>query len=392
MNVRYNTDDATGAVNFSEAGGQNMKEFAKKETVFLVAALLAFVSLFLVPPDAKYADYIDFRTLALLFTLMTVMEGQKQLGVFDRIARVILKKTDSLKKLAFTMVFLCFFSSMLITNDVALITFVPFTLLLLSVAGCSDRAIPIIVFETVAANLGSMLTPVGNPQNLYLYTASGLNITEFFIITAPVTALSAFLLGLGCLCIKNVPMQVTVQDDRKELKKANKGSKAELFFFCFVFLLALLTVLRLVPFYIPFLTALFGTLLLKPAVLRKIDYFLLLTFICFFIFIGNMGRVENVSEWLQNMMQGRELLISFFASQVISNVPAAILLSGFTDQFKALILGTNIGGLGTLIASLASLISYKAFVQENPQKKGKYFLYFTFVNVIFAVVLLLFAL
>lgn len=359
-------------------------EFVKRETVLFVAALLAVLSMFIVPPDAGYTDYIDMRTLAILFSLMTVMEGLKQLGIFDKIARVILKSADGLKKLAFIMVFLCFFSSMLITNDVALITFVPLTLLLLSLAGLTDRAVPVVVLETVAANLGSMLTPVGNPQNLYLYTASGMALPDFLRITAPITALSAVLLGVGCLTIPAIPVRFSegLQGERKSI------GRKQLVFFGVLFLLSLLAVQRLLPVWIPCLIAVAGTFLVQRDVLKRVDYGLLLTFVCFFVFIGNMGRVESVSGWLCRMMVGREMFLSFLTSQVISNVPAALLLSGFTENYAALIRGTNIGGLGTLIASLASLISYKAFVKENPQKKGKYILYFTLVNLLFALILL----
>lgn len=361
-------------------------EFVKRETVLFAAALLAVLSMFIVPPDAGYTDYIDMRALAILFSLMTVMEGLKQLGVFDKIARVILKKADGLRKLAFIMVFLCFFSSMLITNDVALITFVPLTLLLLSLAGLTDRAVPVVVLETVAANLGSMLTPVGNPQNLYLYTVSGMALSDFLRITAPITALSALLLAAGCMMIPVLPVRFSEEFQ----VEGEKMGRIQLAFFGVLFLLSLLAVQRLLPVWIPCLIAAAGTFLVRRDVLKRVDYGLLLTFVCFFVFTGNMGRVESVSGWLSRMMEGREMFLSFLTSQIISNVPAALLLSGFTENYAALIRGTNIGGLGTLIASLASLISYKAFAKENPQKKGKYILHFTLVNLLFAVILLAF--
>lgn len=368
--------------------GKKITGFLKKEVVLCIAALLAILSMFLVPPDSGYKNYIDYRVLAVLFSLMTVMAGLRQIGVFDKIAHVMLKKADDFRKLSFIMVFLCFFSAMFITNDVALLTFVPFTLLLLSMAGLKEQAIPLVVYETVAANLGSMLTPVGNPQNLYLYTASGMEILDFLKITAPIVGISALLLVICCMGSKRLPVSISTNDVSAE--RLNGRNKAELTFFCIVFGLSLLTVLKVIPVQIPFLAALLGTLIVHRKVLLKVDYCLLLTFVCFFIFTGNMGRIEALSAWLRQIMAGRELLISFFASQIISNVPAAALLSGFTGNYPALIEGTNIGGLGTLIASLASLISYKAFVQEYPEKKGKYFWYFTLVNVIFALILLVF--
>lgn len=382
--------------------------FVKKETVLCIAALLAAGSMVFVPPDAGYGNYIDYRVLQILFSLMVVMSGLRQLGVFDKIAYVMLKKADNCRKLSFIMVFLCFFSSMLITNDVALLTFVPFTLLLLSVAGLLERAVPLIVYETVAANLGSMLTPVGNPQNLYLYTASGMEIADFLKITAPIAGVSAVLLIICCLGMGKQRVNIRAESaagraedmaagsvKRETDKQAGKtagGKRTGAMFFGMVFLLSVSAVLKLLPVEVPFGIALAGTLLLHRKVLLKVDYGLLLTFVSFFVFIGNIGRIEVVRDALSKMIEGRELLISFFTSQIISNVPAAVLLAGFTQDFAALLKGTNIGGLGTLIASLASLISYKAFVQECPEKKGKYFIYFTLVNVVFAVILLIFAL
>lgn len=397
--------------------GRFFVAFFKKETVLCVAVVLAVISMFLVPPDAGYKEYIDYNVLGLLFSLMVVTSGLGELGVFDKIARVILTKAHNMRSLCLLMVALCFFSSMLITNDVALLTFVPFTILLLSMAGLSEHTVAIVVYETVAANLGSMLTPVGNPQNLYLYTASQMGLLEFLKITAPITILSAILL-LGC-CIFTPKIPVFIQDEQatklKSMKTASgervkhntekgetdkaepvKGEKKEknrnasYALFYTVFALALLAVLKWIPVYVPFLMALCGTYIIRKQVLKKVDYCLLITFVSFFVFIGNMGRIPAVREWLQQMLNGRELLVAFFSSQVISNVPAAMLLSGFTTDFAALIKGTNIGGLGTLIASLASLISYKYVAQALPEKKGKYFLYFTLINVLFAITLLLF--
>lgn len=374
---------------------KKITDFVKKEVVLCIAAVLAVVSMFFVPPDGEYPGYIDFRVLAILFTLMTVMAGLTQIGFFDKIAHVMLKKADDYRKLSFIMVFLCFFSSMFITNDVALITFVPFTLLMLSLAGLKEQAVSLVVYETIAANLGSMLTPVGNPQNLYLYTASGMGIGEFLRITAPIAGVSAILLAVCCMRSEKKPVHIEGQCTGSAGtgdKSRSVNNKIELCFYGIVFLLALLTVLRILPVWIPLLAAIIGTLIVRWRVLLKVDYCLLITFVSFFVFIGNMGRIEMVRQFLEEIMAGRELLIAFFSSQVISNVPAAVLLSGFTEEYAALIRGTNIGGLGTLIASLASLISYKAFTQENPEKKGKYFAYFTLMNVIFAVILLVFTL
>lgn len=369
--------------------GKKLIQIFQKETVLCIAAILAFISMFLVTPDAAYLEYIDFNVLATLFSLMVVMGGLRTAGVFDKIAQFMLVKVDNLRKLTFVMVFLCFFSAMLITNDVALITFVPFTLLMLSMAGLTGQAIVIVVLETLAANLGSMLTPVGNPQNLYLYTVSGMNIMDFFTVTLPITLISGLLLLVCCFILKKEPVTILKEEKQENTNQSvSAKSKICIIFFCVLFLLALLSVLRILPVWIPCLIALLGTLILQPQVLLKVDYCLLLTFVCFFIFIGNVGRVEAVRVWLESLLLGRELIVSFLASQVISNMPAAVLLADFTTEYGELIRGVNIGGLGTLIASLASVISYKFFSQELPQKKGKYFAYFTLFNIAFAVVLL----
>lgn len=365
---------------------QKMVAFIKKETVLCVALLLAVISMFFVTPDREYLLYIDYSVLMILFSLMVVMAGYQQTGVFSDIAHALLKRAKNLQVLACLMVFLCFFSSMLITNDVTLLTFVPFTLLLLSISGHNEKAVTIVVFETIAANLGSMFTPVGNPQNLYLFTASRMSIGAFFTITAPITGLSAILLWISCMSIKRLP--VTLQAEEKETKKR---SSLELIFYTIVFLLSLLAVLKMIPVQISFLAALLGTLFVSRKVLLKVDYCLLFTFVAFFVFIGNVGRIPVIRDWITQALEGREMILSFLASQVISNVPAAVLLSGFTKEYAALILGTDIGGLGTLIASLASLISFKCFVKELPQKKGKFLLNFTLVNILYAIILLVFA-
>lgn len=390
-----------------KTGKNKVLEFLKGETVLAVSALLALLSAFLVTPDKEYLNYVDYRVLGLLFSLMVVMSGFRELGFFEKTAHAILRKVRDYRSLCLMAVALCFFSSMLITNDVALITFVPLTLLLLNMTGLREQMIPVVVLQTVAANLGSMLTPVGNPQNLYLYAVSGMSLAEFLSVMAPLTTVSFVLLTVGCLVQKNRKLDLGNMEgagseklDRMSDREAENASEecksylgetrrsVQFVFFAMLFSISLLAVLRLIPYYIPLTIAVVGTFAVKREVLRKVDYCLLITFTCFFIFIGNMGRISVIREWLEEIIGGRELAVGFLASQVISNVPACILLSGFTENWKELLLGVNIGGLGTLIASLASLISYKFFVKEQPESKGKYFFTFTWVNVVFATVLI----
>lgn len=380
-----------------------VKELFQKETVCCIAFLLAVISMCFVVPSKNYISYIDFRVLALLFCLMAVVRGFSSIGVFTRLGTMLLTHVHSLRMLSALFIFLCFFFSMLITNDVALITFVPFTILVLSMAGQKKFLIPVIVLETIAANLGSMLTPLGNPQNLYLYTISGLSIGAFVRIMLPYSFVSAILLLIFILFLPkdtvstataantaNSTNTVTASNTSNvicEAVKARKNSRILFTAYLILFLLCLLTVLHILPYQIMFLLVLTGFLLLDYRVLKDVDYFLLLTFLCFFIFIGNMKQISLVHELISKLLVHHEVLMGIGASQIISNVPAAILLSGFTDDYSALLIGVNLGGLGTLIASLASLISFKFYTNSNGSDTRRFLGIFTLYNVIFLGVL-----
>ena len=359
--------------------------FFKKETILCISGILAFGSAFLIPPDAKYIEYCDIRVLVLLFCLMAVMGGFQQLGVFDRMANLLLARARRMRQLATTLVMLCFFSAMFVTNDVALITFVPFTIMLLERANLKEKMIPFIVMQTIAANLGSMLTPVGNPQNLFLYTISGMEMGGFFAVTVPYVGVSYFLLYVYCYFQGKQPLVTEKQEPKKNWSAKDKGFLAAL---GVLFLFCLLAVFHVASHWIVLLFILLWFFFFQKGILKGLDYNLLLTFVFFFVLIGNLGRIPVIRETLQDLLIGREVFVSFLASQCISNVPAAVLLSEFTDRYDLLIAGVNIGGLGTLIASMASLISYKYFAQVPKAKKGKYLLYFTKMNVFFAAVLL----
>lgn len=372
--------------------------YVKKEMVLCIAVLLAIASMFLVHPDGQYAGYLDYRVLALLFSLMTIMEGFKQTGLFSQVAQTLLTRVRTFWQLYLVLVMLCFFCSMWITNDVSLLTFVPFTILVLELAGLEREMIPVIVMQTVAANLGSMMTPIGNPQNLYLYSISGMGMGEFLKIMGPLTLVSFLMIVGACVFHKNFDLnpELLSKSMGAETKDEKRNQKnlllAVLFFF------SLLSVFRILEWPLLLLLTLAGCMILTGVfhssfLPRKVDYSLLVTFVAFFVFIGNMKRVDLVRDLLNQMLSGRELLVSFGCSQVISNVPAAILLSGFTNQYAALLRGVNIGGLGTLIASLASLISYKFFAEYEERfpeagTKAAYLRSFTVWNVGMAVVLL----
>ena len=361
--------------------------FAKKETVLIVAMLLAVISAFFVTPDKAYASYIDFRTLGLLFSLMTVTEGCKGLGIFERSAKFIISKVNTAFQLSIVLVGLCFFSSMFITNDVSLLTFVPLTLTALSTLGEAGNKllIPIVVLQTIAANLGSMLTPIGNPQNLYLFGVSDMKLEDFLVLMLPFTIVAGAILFLWTLavCKKSGKLSVKTDITAENFDTYSTKDKTKLSGYVLLFVLCLLTVARLIPWQIITLCALAFSAIADRNVLKTVDYSLLLTF------IGNMSRVEIFRSVLSSIINGHELFIAVAASQIISNVPCAILLSGFTNKLNALIIGTNIGGLGTLIASMASLISYKQICRSHPHIKGRYFAYFTAANIAFLAVMAL---
>lgn len=360
-------------------------EFVKKEVVLVVATVLAIVSAFVVPPSMAYMGYIDWHVLELLFCLMTVMAGLQKCGLFDWLGDALLKRTKKVWQLCLVLVMLCFFLSMLITNDVALITFVPFAILALEKSGQQRLLIPVVVLQTVAANLGSMLTPIGNPQNLYLYNLSQMGLGEFILCMLPNTLISFVLLVIGLFFIKGKNDVVTQSNT-----DALKVEKKQTIIYLILFVLSLMVVAKVIAIEGVLAIVLVVVFTVDKEVLKTVDYCLLFTFISFFIFTGNLGNIPAIRETLQALVNGRELIVGVAASQAISNVPAALLLSGFTNDYRALLAGVNIGGLGTLIASMASLISYKILANHYDEKKGSYFKWFTIVNVLFLVVLLVF--
>ena len=369
---------------------RNLWSWCKKEAVLSIAIVLAIVSAFFVRPDKEYISYIDFKTLGILFCLMAVMAGLQKIGLFSYVAEKLLEIVNHIRGLIFILIMLCFFSSMLITNDVALITFVPFTFIVLHMIlgeKAEKLVVPVVVMQTIAANLGSMLTPIGNPQNLYLYGKTTMSFAEFILFMLPYTVVAFVILAVWCFVFpyqgeKHVELQL------KENTLLGRYKK-EILIYSVLFVLCLLEVAHVLPYQLVLAVVLVVVFFLDKEVLRRVDYALLFTFIGFFVFIGNMGRIEAFSDFLSSVIKGREIITAALSSQIISNVPAALLLSGFTSDYEALIIGVNIGGLGTLIASMASLISYKLITKENPDIKGKYMRMFTGVSVVFLAVMLL---
>ena len=362
---------------------KGFRSFIKREPVLVISVLAAAVSCFFVVPDAEYIDYIDFRTLALLYSLMTVVAGLRGAGVFTTMANTLCARAKGIRSVGLILVALSFFSSMLITNDVALLTFVPFSVVVLGMAGRGQDMIRVTVLMTVAANLGSMLTPVGNPQNLYLYSFYNIPFPDFILTTLPVWILSLVLLFGGCFLLPKAGID-EIRGEKTELDSKSLIINLSLFAVC------LLTVIRVLNWPIMLIAVVAVLLIFDRRLLIKADFMLLLTFVAFFIFAGNLARIEAVDTLLKKILDGREYLTALLSSQVISNVPAALLLSGFTENSKALLLGVNIGGLGTPIASLASLISLKLYSQTEGAKTGKFLLEFTVVNIVLLIVLSLF--
>lgn len=319
-----------------------------------------------VPPSAAYFGYIDARVLCLLFCLMAVVLGFQDCGLFEVLAVRLLAGRRPARLLALLLVLLPFFCSMLVTNDVALLTFVPFTVLVLHLIREDGRLLWVVVLQTLAANLGSMATPVGNPQNLFLYARYGLSADAFFSVTLPVTLVSLLLLSAAALCSASGTVSVAFDEEARIRRPGH------LLLYLGLFALSLLSVFRVLGCMIPTAAVLLGFLLFSRRLLLRVDYGLLMTFVCFFVFAGNMGAIPAVRAFLTAMLGRSALFSSALTSQLISNVPAAILLSEFTEDWRGLLLGVDVGGLGTPVASLASLISLKLYLRTEGARPLRY--------------------
>lgn len=345
-------------------------EFLKKECVLVIAVTLAILSSFISIPKMSY---IDFNVLILLFNLMVVVAAFKELKVLDSIAIGLLKKCNTYTSISLALVFITFISSMIVTNDVALITFVPLSIVIARKANIN--VLKIVVFQTLAANLGSSFTPMGNPQNLFIYSFYNLSPIDFFKITLPIVILAVLFLVL--LVFKDKKMNLSL-----DLEDVKIDNKRDVYLFGGLFLIILLSVFHVIDYKVTFLITIVMVLILNKKLFSQVDYSLLITFIGFFIFVGNISTMDVVKNFMEGILNSPKstFLASVLSSQVISNVPATMLLSGFTNHFKELLLGVNIGGMGTLIASLASVISYKIYASEFGN--DNYMKSFTFYNIL----------
>ena len=351
-------------------------KYLKQEAVLVIAALCAVISMLWVPPSAEYWQYIDLEVLCQLFCLMAVIAGWQQQGLFEWMTHRLLVRVRTLRSLSIILVLLPFFASMLLTNDVALLTFVPFTILLLRSIGQSKYLIYLIVLQTVAANLGSMLTPCGNPQNLFLFATSQMYLGEFMLLVLPFSALSlaALLPAAAGIRQQQIAFQLPEQPSH--------GSPRRLLLLGALFVLCLLAVLHIVHYLLVTAIVVAIMLLTSRDALRQVDYSLLATFVCFFIFSGNMSNIPLIHQFIAGLIGDDVTGVAVGLSQVISNVPAAVFLAGFSNDYPGLIIGTNLGGLGTIVASLASLISFRFYIKTPEARPGRYLAIFTLINVL----------
>ena len=383
---------------------QRVLTFLRSETILIVATLLAIISCFIVPPDGQYGGYVHVSTISQLVCLMLVVVGFQRIGVFRIIGSSLLHRVHTARGVVLTFIALTFISAMFITNDVALLTFVPFALAVLVMAHMEDKAIIVCALMTVAANTGSMLTPVGNAHNLYFKALTGMSTGHFLRIMAPYSILAAVLLvvvtcvvfrgrriaAFDAMDSKGFERGVLAPDPTRhqpdEIKVTGYGAGYggwRAIVYTGVFVVCVLAVSDMVPLWVMCAVTFVAMVVCDRGSFRHADWALPLTFIMFFVFIGNMKRVPEFAGIAQAFVGQHPLEVSIISSQIISNVPASLLLSGFCDQWVPLIIGTNIGGMGTLIASMASLITYKNYTRQYPRQKGRYLGVYTAVSVMF---------
>lgn len=356
-------------------------KYIRKNLDIIIAALLATAVLLYAPFNLNYyVDCINIPLLIKLFCLMYVVAGMRQYGLLNRFWKSLLPKDVTTRKIGRFFIFICFFSSMFITNDVALIIFVPLAIEVLSRVSLERHIIFVVVWQTIAANMGSMLTPMGNPQNLFIYEQYNLDLSEFLLITAPITVCCGILIYLVTFCLPD--SHITMP----EVKYAHL-SKRILLLLTSLFLMCILCVLRIVSPQLLAITVIFFLNFLKGHLFLKVDFKLLVLFMLLFIVVGGLANIPQMQNWPRTILENNVYLTTLGTCQIISNVPAAVMLSGFTADYKNLLLGVSIGGLGTLIASMASLISFKAYTKVQGANVIRYLCEFSLANVLLLTVL-----
>ena len=358
---------------------QRVLGWAKKNAVLCVAILAAVTTSFFVPPDKEWISYFDFKTLTCLFCVLAVVCALRNINFFYVLAEQIVRRFRTTRMCILALVYITFLGSMLIANDMALLTFLPLGYFVLSCTGKGKYMAFTFIMQNIAANLGGMLTPFGNPQNLFLYTKFEIPTGEFMSIMALPFAVSVALITVCCLFVKSEPLEIP--QEPMHLPKWRTAAYLALFAF------SIIIVFRVVPYWYGLILIPAALLLLDREALRMVDYPLLFTFVAFFIFAGNMARIDAVRDLFSSLLAKNTLLVSVLSCQCISNVPSSILLSQFTTDYPALLVGVNIGGVGTLISSLASLITFREYTSHNPGKTLRYIGEFAAFNFGFLIVL-----
>ena len=357
----------------------------KENIVLIIAIIAAIVTSFIIPPDAKYLEYFDLKTLSCLFCVLAVVCALRNIKFFYTLAREIVRRFKNARIAILALVYITFIGSMLIANDMALLTFLPLGFFILSTTKKEKYLAFTFIMQNIAANLGGMLTPFGNPQNLYLYSKFNIPDSEFVTIMFPPFILAIALITLCCLIfVKNEALEIEESDVKLPIGRV--------VIYLALFAVAIMMVFRFMPYWVGLIIIPLALIFLDKKALMQVDYGLLFTFVFFFIFAGNMGRIGVVRDFLSYLLNINTLVFSAASCQVISNVPSAILLSQFTDNYRELLLGVNIGGAGTLIASLASLITFKEYTKQDPEHVKEYVVKFSLFNFGFLITLTLFCL
>lgn len=361
--------------------GQIFIDEIKSHVVLLVAIVAAAVTCFFVPPDADYAGYFDLNTLSCLFCTLAVVNALKQRRFFEWLSGKIVTAFGNMRRVTFALVFVTYFGSMVMANDMALVTFLPLGYYVLSSCKKNEHTAFIFIMQNIAANLGGMLTPFGNPQNLYLYSYYSIQAGEFFAIMALPFGVAFVLIAGTCFVVKPEPVKL-------ETPPAQAPVLWRMIVYFVLFALSVMIVFRVFDWYIGLIAVTVSLLILEPRAFLHVDYALLLTFCAFFVFSGNMARIPEVRAFLSALIGASALLVGTASCQVISNVPSAVLLSRFTSDYRNLLVAVNIGGLGTPIASLASLITLGEFRRRMPGKTLRYLALFSLINFSFLAVLI----
>lgn len=359
-----------------------IRNFIKSEIVLTIAIILTIITCFFVPIDKEYINYFDYSTLICLFCMLVVVAGLKNTNIFEIISRKMIGKIHTRRGVIYALVFGTFFFDMIVANDMSLITFLPLTYIVLHSTKNDEYLAFTFIMQTIAANMGGMITPYGNPQNLYLYSYYNIQTSEFLSILLVQSITVAILLYICCAFIKEE--KLSLKDRSKIIVNKNK-----LYIYAILFVLVLLGIFRVIPYIIIFCIVVLTIAITDIKRFKEVDYALLATFFVFFIFSGNIARITIIKEFIANIVVKNTLLAGIVSCQFISNVPTAIFLSKFTTNYKELLISVNIGSLGILTSSLASLITLKEFLKHQPKKIKKYLGIFTIFNTIFLAALLI---